>query len=261
MPAPSNTTAPALSGIHQIGYTLTCSLGVWSHGVDYYAYQWQSQQAGEHPYEDVAGATGNSYTIISGDNGRNLRCKVTATNASGSTIAYSNATDPIPNDSLIVETGAALTNANTYVDIDYANDYFAVRNISSWFDYSVGERKAFLIRAAVYIDGFDFIGIRRTETQSMQWPRYDVTVDRYAVRSDVVPKNIKDAQCEAALRFGFNTIQSDIDSGFVTSETVDVISISYSDNSNNGTKKFPVIESLLRKYAFSAGSRHRVVRS
>lgn len=262
MPAPSNNTAPALSGTQEVGYTLTCSQGSWSGGVDSYAYQWQEQLPGGHPYEDVAGATSNTYTIIANDQAHIIRCKVTATNQVGSTIAYSDATAEIPNDILIVEDGTAKDDSNTYVHLDYADSYFAIRDNTDWFTYNVGQRKAALIRGCIYLDQFQYVGQKKTYAQALQWPRINVRVDGFDVPSDEIPKNLKYAQCEAALRALAGDLGVDIDPGNITEETVDVITVTYSDYSNGGQKRFPTIERFLSKLTMSSGgSYRRVVRT
>lgn len=260
MPAPSNTSAPVLSGTQEVGYTLTCSTGSWSHGVDGYAYQWQEQQPGEHPYVDIAGATANTYLILASDQAHIIRCKVTATNSSGSTIAYSDATTAIPNDWLVVEDGTGKEDSNSYADLTYADSYFAVGNNATWASYSIGARKSALIKAGEYIDLREFIGQKNTAAQAMQWPRTGARVDGFLIASNEIPKSLKDAQCQAAIRAAVGEILPDIEPGSVTEETVDVISIKYSDNSNNGVTKYQAIDKLLRKLVRSSGNYHRTVR-
>lgn len=261
MPAPSSLTAPSLSGTQEVGYTISCTSGTWSHGVDSYVYQWQEQKPGEHPYADIAGATANSYLILAGDQEHIIRCKVTATNSSGSTIAYSDATAAIPNDLLIVEDGTGKTDSNSYVDLAYVNAYFAVRNNATWAGYSIGERKAAIIKGAAYADKYDFIGTKKTANQAMQWPRINAKVDGYLLDSTVIPKALKDAQCEAALRAAAGEIMADIESGSTIEETVDLITVKYSEYSSTGVTRYPAIESLLRKLITSSGNYHRVVRT
>lgn len=261
MPAPAINTAPALSGTQEVGYTLTSSTGTWTHGVDSYAYQWQEQLPGEHPYVDIAGATSNTYIVIASDQAHIIRCKVTATNSSGSTIAYSDATAAIPNDWLIVEDGSGKDDANSYVDLAYADNYFSIRNNSTWQAYNIVERKSALIKGAAYVDQSNFIGTKKTAIQSMQWPRYNAKVDGFLIDSTVIPKALKDAQCESSLRAAAGEIMPDIESGSVTEETVDVITVKYADYSSTGVTRYPVIDSLLRKLVTSSGNFHRVVRT
>lgn len=81
--APVNTVLPAISGIAQEGQTLTAFPGVWTGGVDSYAYQWESEGVA------IPGATTNEYEVVVGDVGDGLTVVVTATNAAGSTNAES----------------------------------------------------------------------------------------------------------------------------------------------------------------------------
>lgn len=81
--APTNITKPAIAGIAQQGVVLTCWPGIWTGGVDSYAYQWKNEGA------NISGATASTYTPVSGDVGDNITVTVTATNTAGSTSATS----------------------------------------------------------------------------------------------------------------------------------------------------------------------------
>ncbi|MEP6892191.1 MAG: hypothetical protein ABI927_00300, partial [Gaiellaceae bacterium] len=90
---PSNTALPTLSGSAVQGQTLTAAPGSWSGDTPItFAYQWQRCNSGGSSCSSISGETGTSRLIDSGDAGSTLRVKVTATNASGSTSATSNAT-------------------------------------------------------------------------------------------------------------------------------------------------------------------------
>jgi hypothetical protein len=62
--------------------------------------RWQRHEDGA--WEDIAGAEGPAYTATAGDAGRKLRFRVRASNAEGSTDAYSLPTAPLPSSSLPV---------------------------------------------------------------------------------------------------------------------------------------------------------------
>jgi hypothetical protein len=87
---PTNTVAPVISGTPQVRDTLTTNNGSWNPGVPApitnYSYQWQSSNA------NIVSATSNAYTIPYTQAGNPIRSSVTATNATGSTIAFSNNT-------------------------------------------------------------------------------------------------------------------------------------------------------------------------
>lgn len=81
--APANLVAPAISGNTSVGETLTCSTGTWSGSPVSFAYQWV--RAGVN----ISGATSSTYLLVTADIG-DVTCRVTATNANGSTSQVSN---------------------------------------------------------------------------------------------------------------------------------------------------------------------------
>ena len=92
--APTNTTLPAITGGASAtqGVQLTADNGVWDGSPTGYTQKWQQCNSGGTGCVDISGATGPTYTPLAGDVGKTLRVVVTATNASGSTPASSNAT-------------------------------------------------------------------------------------------------------------------------------------------------------------------------
>jgi hypothetical protein len=86
---PKSTATPAISGTAQPGEELSATQGTWTGGVRSYAYQWQRCNDAGASCADVAGATGRTYGVRSGDVGSTLRVVVTATNLAGSTPAAS----------------------------------------------------------------------------------------------------------------------------------------------------------------------------
>jgi hypothetical protein len=85
---PANTSPPTISGTPTQGQTLTANPGSWTGSPSpSYGYQWQQCSGGT--CTDVAGATGQTYTLTSGDVGKTIDVVVTGTNASGSASATS----------------------------------------------------------------------------------------------------------------------------------------------------------------------------
>jgi hypothetical protein len=94
--APTNTTAPTISGTPRDGDTLTASEGTWT-GTDpmTFAYQWQRCDANGLNCANLAGATGRTYAVQTSDVNNRLRVNVTATNTTGSSTASSQPTSAV----------------------------------------------------------------------------------------------------------------------------------------------------------------------
>jgi hypothetical protein len=85
--APENSAAPAASGSTVEGQTLTCNPGSWS-GSPTFTFEWLRDGV------PIAGATAQTYTLTGADVGKQIRCRVTATNSAGSEQATSSAVTP-----------------------------------------------------------------------------------------------------------------------------------------------------------------------
>jgi hypothetical protein len=102
-------STPSISGVAQIGGTLTANPGIWSgSGPVTYAYQWKSCNPAGSECAPIEGATESTYTIGGGDLGSTLRVEVTVTNSHGSTSALSSHTAVVPGGELSVEAAQAV---------------------------------------------------------------------------------------------------------------------------------------------------------
>jgi hypothetical protein len=87
---PVNTVAPTLGGTAQDGKATTVAKGTWTGGATItYTYQWQFTTDAGLTWNDIAGATGTSYTPPAGWAGRQLRAVVIGVNADGTSQALS----------------------------------------------------------------------------------------------------------------------------------------------------------------------------
>jgi subtilisin family serine protease len=93
--APAVTATPSVSGLMEAGSTLTASAGTWN-GVQpiAFSFRWQRCDTGGVCI-DIAGATSATYTLTAADVGASAKVVVSATNASGSSEAASDATAAI----------------------------------------------------------------------------------------------------------------------------------------------------------------------
>lgn len=89
---PVNVDVPYVSGTGAVGSQLTCTMGNWQNEPTSYSWQWMSEA------DPAAPASGDAtYIVAPGDEGKNITCIVTATNAAGSTAAPpSNAITAVP---------------------------------------------------------------------------------------------------------------------------------------------------------------------
>jgi glucose/arabinose dehydrogenase len=93
---PVNTAAPTLSGSPRVGSTMTTTDGSWTPTPTGIAYQWQRcTSTSTSSCSDIAGATASTYVPGVTDIKLRLRSKVTATNAGGSTSAFSALSSPV----------------------------------------------------------------------------------------------------------------------------------------------------------------------
>jgi hypothetical protein len=138
----------------------------------------------------------------------------------------------------IVEDGTGLANSNSYVSVADADSYFADRGVTTWTGIDAVKQGA-LVRATSFIDVTfrqRFTGYRgKRHQQALEWPRigayYDngmpqVPPDGFfygigyrlyeyePIDPATIPKELKNATCEAALRelAGAGSLTPDLDS-------------------------------------------------
>jgi Bacterial Ig domain/Cellulase (glycosyl hydrolase family 5) len=85
---PVNTAVPTVSGTASVGQTLSATTGTWT-GTAPISYTRSWERCVNGTCTAISGATGATYTLVSGDNGATLRHVVTATNSLGSAVARS----------------------------------------------------------------------------------------------------------------------------------------------------------------------------
>jgi hypothetical protein len=94
--APANTAAPGITGSFADGQTLTATNGTWSGTQPItFSYQWLRCNASGSACANIAGATAQTYRLVSADVGQRLRVRVTASNEQGASQATSPATPVI----------------------------------------------------------------------------------------------------------------------------------------------------------------------
>lgn len=102
---------------------------------------------------------------------------------------------------LVVEDGTGVAGADSYVSLEYLNQYHAARGNVKWDDYLDDEKEAAARRAMLYVETFRYKGKRLVVSQACNFPRSGVvTRDGLEWPSDLIPAALMVAQAEGALR-------------------------------------------------------------
>jgi len=106
-----------------------------------------------------------------------------------------------PRSLLVVETGAALTNSNSYATVAQADAYYSRHLYGSVWTAADTDRKERALMTATRLidDNFDFAGNQANIYQALSWPRFNVYHrDGFAVRGDTLPTALTNATSELA---------------------------------------------------------------
>ena len=163
-------------------------------------------------------------------------------------------------------------NANSYVTLTEANDYFDTSpDSSTWTNKTDDQKKRALISAARWIDTLVFYGDRCDDGQALKFPRNNYQVDGVELACSLIPQNIKYAQYELA-----RALANDTDAitgttgkeGNISEAKLGDLAVKFSTSSqgtgsiNNILDVYPWLQSYLGAYMLGgAGSfQMRVVR-
>ena len=125
------------------------------------------------------------------------------------------------------------TSANSYITVEDADDYFAMRvHADNWDAASTATKQKVLMDATRRLDRIQYTGEKTSDTQALEWPRTGVILRDEAIDDDEIPARILDAVCELALA----VLNSNIDTGVpegVQSFTVGGVSVGLSGASSS----------------------------
>lgn len=133
---------------------------------------------------------------------------------------------------MIVEDGTGLNDANSYVSVEFSDDYFSARGVSAWADLETEVKEQSLIKATDYIDSiFQWYGKKEFETQSLRFPRVNIR-DYEGAEIKGIPLCLKQAVCDAAIlgSSGTELFQTKNENGRVVSENITSLSFTYAND-------------------------------
>ena len=156
---------------------------------------------------------------------------------------------------LIVEDGSGKSDSESYISVADASNYHTVRGNTAWAALTTDAlREAALRRATDYMRQAyrsRWQGYKVNEDQALDWPRYDVEVEGYAIDSDIVPTEVKNACAELALKASAAELNPDLTQG-VLSEQVGSIQVTY-DKASPQFTRYRAIDAILSPYLKAGG--------
>ena len=164
---------------------------------------------------------------------------------------------------LNVETGLGGADSECYASVAQADVYLSNRGMENWALLPNEKKEQALRRGCDYIGllyGQKFAGTRVSETQVLDFPRYEVPNYMGSYHpSDSVPRGVAFANIEAAIRAAAGELIEDQDAP-VVEETVGPITTRFAAGVSQA-KKFPVIDKLLATFLSGGGNSIRLIRA
>lgn len=98
------------------------------------------------------------------------------------------------------EDGTGIVEANSLVDVPYADEYFADRLNPDWIVLVTEQKQSCLIKATTYVcTQYTFKGQKKNPDQGTAFPRIGI-IDPYGRAVEGVPNCVKQCVCELAVR-------------------------------------------------------------
>ena len=163
---------------------------------------------------------------------------------------------------MIIEDGTGLENANSYVSVEFADDYFSARGVSEWAALETEVKEQSLIKATDFIDNvFQWYGKREFEHQALRFPRVGLR-DYEGAEISGIPTCLRQAVCDAAIiANGSELFETAEHNGDVVSETITTLSFTYSKEGSRSITSTTLYDSINTKLRglFKDNSKNRIV--
>lgn len=150
---------------------------------------------------------------------------------------------------LVIEDGTIVPSANSYLTVEEAEEM--LNTIGETFADTPDEViKTKLLKATRVLESYrsKYKGTKVDPTQSLQFPRYDVTIDGFLIDADVIPYETKMAQAIIAMLYNNGTdVQTPSDGKTIIEESIgNAITVKYADNGTNNTINYPELDTYLK---------------
>lgn len=168
----------------------------------------------------------------------------------------------------VVETGNADPDANSYVDLDFADDYLSINAFvaTQWAAQEDEAKEKLLVRASGMLDTLVlWNGTRVDDDSGLRWPRSGVyDADGFQIPDDVIPDVLKEAVCELAGYLMSSDWSQASSTRGIKEIQVDVIQINYDTDVTRPSLPDYIIQMLAALGVVNKGSRpafKKIIRS
>jgi len=152
---------------------------------------------------------------------------------------------------LVIENGTGMSNAESYVDVDYVDAYFLKRGNTDWD--LIDNKEAAIVKSMDFFESsYTFKGEKLNETQALAFPRYINGLVEYPIR-------VKNAICELALKTATSDLLEDTEQR-VKREKVGELEVEY-DTNDSQSVKYNFVFNLIAPWLNSNGFSSQIVRT
>ncbi len=146
---------------------------------------------------------------------------------------------------IIVEDGSGVANANSYVDDAYFVAFALARGIT--IPATAELREQLLFKSMDYLESLrkKYKGCKTYSGQELQWPRENVYIDYMIFESNLIPSELKKAQCQAAIESISNALFETNDGSNVKKQKLDTLEVEYFENGSAGVPDFAAVNAYL----------------
>jgi len=159
---------------------------------------------------------------------------------------------------IIIETGEGLADAESYAGVAAADARCASLGMTGWAALAEAEKEIALRKATLFMTTYRtrWAGRRANQRQALDWPRFSVAVDGFAVPSTIVPADVVNACIDLAVRAGSGEdLLPDLDTGSnaIKKDKTGPLETEYFQNTTDARERFVAVDALLAPYFGSAG--------